>query len=87
MAGTAGMGGHSRHGLEQEAEEATVERPALRRAQTQTLRAGRRASQCKTPKIALKGLEKAESSHPSKPKPTRLNTTAPNVFSQNFYVP
>ena len=34
-------------------------------AQTQTLCAGMRASQCNPPKIALKGLEKAESSHPS----------------------
>ena len=64
------MGGHSRHGLEEEAKEATLRRPALGHAQTQTLRAGMRASQCKTPKIALKGLKKAESSNPSKPKTT-----------------
>ena len=85
---------HGRHGRSQPARPRTGgrgghsgERPALGRAQTQTLRASRRASQCKTPKIALKGLEKAESSHPSKPTPTRLNTTAPNVFCPKFYVP
>ena len=47
------------------------ERAALGRAQTQTLRASRRASQCKTPKIALKGLEKSESSHPKHPLDSR----------------
>ena len=52
--------------------------PALGREQTQTLRAGMHASQCKPPKTTLKGLEKAESSHPSTHP---LDSTRPRQMS------
>ena len=70
------MGGRGEHRRSRRAWEVTASlgghaEAALGRAQTQTLRASRRASQCKTPKIALKGLEKADSSHPKHPLDSR----------------
>ena len=66
------MGGHGRHGTPQRQEAAAEATP--RRAAWIARKLKRSVLVCAQSKQAaenrLKGIEKAESSHPSKPKPT-----------------